>query len=328
MLGKEELGAVRRLALKSLAFFLPFGLFLLALMAVDPFNYFGISHVVDQEAKEKTAFRLHDTLRKGIEFERTPIPNILLGDSLMNMVRSEMVESTTQEPYFNFSFGGGTIPEVIDAFWFADEHVDLDRVYIGVGFINFSVTQNMNRFPEATAMLANPLLYLTNRVVIKSAAYSLWSSVTGVDPGVGRPKGSKEAFWKQQIGGSTTALYRRFKYQGDFVEGLREIATHCAANGIQLTFVILPTHTDLQEKIHDFDLEATYDRFHRDVLSLGNVIDFNFPNDFTRSKENFKDPYHVSDPSMVIEAIWGGNAPEEFFRRYDAVPIARGQVKP
>ena len=303
--------------MKALVFSLPFVFSALMIVAIDHFNYFGISHLVDQSDKERTAFRLHDTLRKAIEFEQDPAPNVLFGDSLMNALRSEMVESVTGEKYFNFSFGGGTIPEAMDAFWFADGHSDLDRVFIGVGFINFSTSQNMNRFPEATAMLDNPLLYLTNRIVIKSAMYSLWADITGIDPGVGRPTVSKEKYWKRQIGESTTALYRRFRYQSDYIDELRGIARYCSAKGIELTFVILPTHTDLQEKLREFDLEATYDQFHQDIESLGTVIDFNFPDAYTRDAENFKDPYHVADPSMVISAIWGDDKPYEFFRRYE-----------
>jgi hypothetical protein len=80
--------------------------------------------------------------------------------------------------------------------------------------------------------------------------------------------------------------------------------------------VILPTHTDLQKKLPEFELEATYARFHRDIVSIGKTLDFNFPNTFTRDVSNFRDPYHVEDPAVLIEAIWGSDARAELFRRY------------
>lgn len=322
---KHEIAGVRLLALKALAFAAPFALFGLAMVLVDPFDYFDALRFIDKSHKDETTLRLHDTLRKAIDFEHDPVPNLLLGDSLMNSLRPEMVEPVAKERYFNFSFGGGTIPEVVDAFWFAAEREKLKRVYIGVGFINFSTSQNMNRFPEAVAMLNSPLLYLTNRIVVKSAVFSVWAQLTGEDPRIGRVKGPKEAFWKRQIGESTTAIYRRFQYQPEFVDRLREVSKYCAANGVEVTFVILPTHTDLQEKLEQFELEATYARFKADMKSLGNVIDFNFPNAFTRSVDNFKDPYHVDDPSMVIDAIWGDSDAMEYVRRYPATSESGGR---
>jgi len=310
----KEIASLRLFLKKGAIFVVPFLLYAALMVALDPFEYFGISHLIDHQIKRKTAGKLHYTLWKSIQFLKDPRPNLLLGDSRMDLVSVSTVEQLTGERYFNFSYGGGTIPEMVDTFWFADRHVELHKVFIGIGFINFNRFQNMNRFTESSAILKNPLLYLTNRIVAKAAVYAVLSQIRGAPLAIEKPPMDREAFWRHQLGPATAAHYNRFKYPPEHLEALRKVAARCAEEGIQLTFVIPPSHVELQAKIAEFGLTKLADRFRRDLRSLGRVVDFDFPNAYTRDRANFSDPYHFHPTPMIVEQMLS-DAPDPRYAR-------------
>ena len=316
----DQRRAFRKVLIKGLFLCLPFGLLAGALVVIDPFNYFGLFDCLGGQVKEKTSGRLHYTLWKTVQYQRHPMPNILLGDSRMAAFSVDEIEEVSGIKYFNFGFGGGTVPEAIDSFWFAADKVQLEEVYIAIGFLNFNSYQNMNRFPESKAMLENPALYLTNRIVFQAALYNVRSAWEDQIPDIERPQVTNEEFWQQQLGPNTKALYGNYRYPEDYVEKLREIGTYCQQHQIQLRFIIPPTHVDLQQKIAEFGLAAENERFLRDLQSIAPVIDFDFPNDFNSNRENFPDPYHPGPKRRLINAIWG-TSDRELIRTTDNMQI-------
>lgn len=305
MFNSAEVQAIRLFLKKGFLFSIPFLIYGALIVAVDPFNYFGVSSLIDDANKRTTASKLHYALWKTVDFLRDPKPNLILGDSRMGQIQVPDVEAATGDRYFNFSYGGGTIPELIDTFHFADDHTDVERVYIGVSFINLNAFQNRNRFREAQSILGNPLLYLVNRIVLKAAWYAVLAQYKGETIDVERPDQDRDAFWKHQLTTAIASHYGRFKYSREYMESLRELAQYCKENGIELTFLIPPTHVDLQAKIAEFGLSAEAEEFNRDLRSLGHVIDMDFPNDYTRDRNNFLDPFHTASSQNVRDAFWG-----------------------
>jgi len=66
-----------------------------------------------------------------------------------------------------------------------------------------------------------------------------------------------------------------------------------------------PTHVEVQSKIAEFGLTAEAEEFNHDLRNLGRVIDRDFPNEFTRDRENFLDPFHTANSEVEREALWG-----------------------
>lgn len=305
MFTTAEVQSIRLFVKKGLLFSIPFLIYAALLVAVDPFNYFGVSPLIDDAHKRATASKIHYTLWKTIDFLRDPRPNLILGDSRMGQIQVPDVEKVTGDRYFNYSYGGGTIPELIDTFRFATQQVKVERVFIGVSFINLNAFQNRNRFRESQSILANPLLYLINRNVLRAAYYAVLAQWSGEAAEVEAPRAGRDEFWKHQLGTAIVSHYGNFKYSREFMESLRELAQYCDANGIALTFLIPPTHVDLQAKIAEFGLTADAEEFNRELRSLGHVIDMDFPNDFTRDRENFLDPFHTANGAVVRGQLWG-----------------------
>src|SRR5271166_4620189 len=115
-------------------FGVPFGLYALLIYLIDPFNFLGGPSIVSNQVKMRTAYPLNYCLWKMPAFARHPLPQLLLGDSRMDALRSERVKELTGADYFNLAYGGATLREIIGSFWFASRHTNLSRVYIGLDF--------------------------------------------------------------------------------------------------------------------------------------------------------------------------------------------------
>jgi hypothetical protein len=296
---------MKRLLLRGLLLALPFVVVGALIVAVDPFDYFGVSHLVSDSVKEETSGKLHYTLWKLGKFKRNPGSRLILGDSRMAGLRTSDVDRVAGEPYANVAYGGGTIAEAVDTYWFAAERAHLEAVYLGIGFINFNAFQAVNRVPEAEAMLANPALYLSNRLVLRAALLAGFVQASGRQVNVEAPGMTREAFWRFQLEESAPQLLRSYSYPVAYEQALTRVAADCRKRGTRLVIVIPPTHVELQRKVREFGLEAEEARFKAFVATLGPVYDFDYPNAYTEDRANFSDPFHFTNDDQIVREIWG-----------------------
>jgi hypothetical protein len=286
---------------------LPFLLLGVFVAAVDPFDYFGVTRFVGDGPKMMTALRLHYPLWKIHQFERIPADRILLGDSRMNAFTPATIQALTGDSYFNFAYAGGTLTEAVETYWLAAKVVHLKAVYLEAGLINFNAYQSLNRIPDVSRMDANPLLYLTDRVVLRSAVLAAYASWTGNPVKIEAPSLDRDAFWRFQIDESMPQLLHRYAYPDSVAKQLRDIAADCKRNGTRFVVVIPPTHVDAQTKIASLGLSADNERFKEFARSLGEVFDFDWANDFTSDRANFSDPLHVRESDSLIREIWSAD---------------------
>ena len=307
---------VRRFLRHLIIFSIPFWLYSLFILSTDPFNYFGISHVIPDELKLDTAARLDPCFWKMNQFNARPVPNILLGDSRMVALRSETIKQITGLDYFNFAYGGGTLQEAVDTFWFAQNRLPLKSVYIGVNLNVYNDYNDRRRTQLLTAVRRNPALYFMNRTVLQSAAYALYSWLSHTDLKIGIPRLDREAFWQDQLGAVTAGYYSPYARPTRYIEDLWKISDFAKANRIELTFVIFPTHVDLQNRIHDFHLENQNASLRKDLGMMAPTYDFDYPNSLTIPRDNFLDPYHVTSSidTILIRELWMG--PRQFAHVY------------
>ena len=98
---------------------------------VDPFNrnnYFDF-----KLHKDQISFTMNDRLYKMIEFKNNPGKHHI-GDSRSRSLKSEYFEMYGVKNMYNFGYGGGSLYEVIDSFWYATSLTKLETVIIGIPF--------------------------------------------------------------------------------------------------------------------------------------------------------------------------------------------------
>jgi hypothetical protein len=295
---------IRKLAL----FFLPFVLYGLVIAAIDPYDYFGGPSPFSVESKRQVGLPLNYALWKVLDYRRAPTPNILLGDSRMMSMKPETIAEVAGLDYANLAYGGGSLREAIDTFWYADGLVTLERVCLGINLNNYSAYDNKDRVSEAVAILENPFLYLVNLNVLDAAAKLVTGAVTGKPARIGKPAGSREQFWRHQIDAVAREMYTNYTYPAAYHADLVEVSEYCRDHGIELAFLVFPSHRDLQDQVAAFGLEAAQERMLADLAELGTVFDFELANEITADAENYTDPFHFKPEIMktIIEGVWGG----------------------
>lgn len=293
---------------KLLLIFLPFVVAAGIVGYADPYEYFGVSTVVSSEEKYKIAYPANYALWKLSHYKKDPLPNILLGDSRVAALTPEIAERFSNFPVSNLAYGGGTLPEVVSTFWFVAEQQKLERVYVGVNINLYNDFSYQNRVTGALSIIENPALYFINRDVWTVIWYlgkkALFSSLTDME----KPKMSREEFWQYQLTTGADEHYRLYDHPQRHYEALKKISDYCRGKNIELMFIILPTHVDLQNQIGEYyGLRDACVRMREDLRSLGAVLDFDYNSDFTSNEENFKDPYHLEAAAVerLAEDVFG-----------------------
>lgn len=290
---------------KLVLFCLPFVLAAGFIAAVDPFNFLSVKSVVSDKIKSSISPQLNPCLWKMNIFSNRPLDKILLGDSRMQGISIDDIEAVSGERYFNFGYGGASLREVIDTFWFAAEKTKLQKVYIGVNLNTYNDYENVNRTQAYNSIRANPTLYFVNRTVWQAALQSAYSQISNKDLKIGVPNANREQFWQEELE-IMRSYYRRYVYPKKYKQELQKIAEYCREKNIELNFIVFPTHIDQQKLVKEANLENENRQMYEDLQAFGKVYDFNTENDLTIDEANFDDPVHLSLPARqkLIGKIW------------------------
>jgi len=230
-------------------------------------------------------------LYKIIAFENDPKKNWVLGDSRSNGLHDAMDEKTCS----NLAYGGASLKEMIQSFWWATEIVKPDTVLIG---INLNLYNKFNRrfwVEETLSRKGNFFTYAFNKYTFNATvalARSLAISEKDASPAVEDP-GAKEYYWNKKLG-ETDKFYKNITYPDGYYKQLAEIAEYCNKEGIKLIFWIPPLHQDYHEVLKEYDLKEYTDKFRSDLRSLGDVFDFNYDSKLIIDSQNFRDPVHFN----------------------------------
>jgi hypothetical protein len=249
---------------------------------------------------------LNYRLYKTIEFARAPRPAIVLGDSRCDLFRAESFAHAGRRDVYNLSFGGGTLAEAVDAFWFADARTALREVFFCVPFSLYNGSAAANLVPEALALQHPRIGYYLSPFVAKAGFELLYARATGRLLHPEKPPLSREAFWVHQLGPEVAGTLASWRPPGALDVRLAEVAAHCRARGIALTFVIPPNHVELQAKVDELGLREPYETMKRRLAELAPVVDLDRPSPLTEDAANYLDPYHLTPAaaeSVVREIV-------------------------
>ena len=120
-------------------------------IAFEPNNYFGLKAKAD-------GTDIMATLR---QYEKTPTPRIILGDSRTAKFDPALLQQLTGHPWANLSYGGASLQEQLDILeWALDTQPNMEEVLFMASFYPFNKSYNHNR--SVVAASKNPLQYMTN----------------------------------------------------------------------------------------------------------------------------------------------------------------------
>jgi len=298
-----------RLARNVLLLALPFALIAAAVAAIDPFAYFAWNAHRDDPAKRDIAYRLLPPLSKLAAYRNAPAPNLLLGDSRMASLDAARIDSLTGTRVANLGFGGGSLDEAMRTFWYADTLVRLESVTFGVNLDLYNESNAKDRVTGVEKILANPLLYVFDRIVLRAAVYDVQRALSGRQPVIGVPPMDKQRFWKYQLDVTARIAFESYRYPASYRERLEAIAAHCRARGIRLRFVIFPEHADLAAVSARYGLDQAGQRMATDLAAIGDTYDLRHAVDIT-DRDQYIDPYHFGPAigTWIVDRVWGAPA--------------------
>lgn len=279
---------------KALLFLSPVIFIFLLNALIDPFN---LNHFISLPLeKQEVACHFNERLWKLSNFLNHPQENIILGDSRASRLSKKTLQSLTGKPFTNLSLSGATLIEIIDTFWFVADHAAIKDILFCINFDRFNDWQKASGVAQTVSTLKNPLMnYLqpeTCKAVLTLLMQKIVSKKLNQEPPL-----SREAFWQFQLD-EIDICFKRYNFPVYGARQLSKIADYCKKHGISLSFLILPTHSDLQARIDNAQLCAQETEFKLFLSSLAHVFDFDGINDFTTNKLNFDDPKHVNFEAM------------------------------
>ena len=282
---------MKRFIKNSLYFVIPFVLYSCLIALIDPFNYLNGFGVTSEEKKKAIALDIEPHLYKMIDFKNNPKKNWVLGDSRSNGLYIAMDSSA----WSNLAYGGASLKEVIQSFWWAREIEKPDTVLIG---INLNLYNKFNRrfwVEETINRKSNFFTYAFNKYTFNATFAIMAINNQGEEESESQVElpGAKEQFWKKKLNG-TDKFYKNITYPDEYHKQLKEIADHCKKEGIKLIFWIPPLHKDYHEVLTKYELEEFEAKFKQDLFSLGDVFDFNYSSNLTLDENNFRDPVHFN----------------------------------
>jgi len=298
---------MRAFAIKTLLFLLPFILIISIEIYVDPFNFFSAEKNEKLLAiKSNISGKDNPYLYKLIEYDRNPGTIILLGDSRTGLLFPSLFDSSLHNQVSNLSIGGGTLQDAFEIFRYVIGKHKISKVFMGIAIETYSGTLLRNRAKPSIEIKNSVLLYLLNRYTFTSTMLVSRSYLFNEQIDLYKPPESRDEFWQSQLELSSRYL-DNYSYPENYYEELKKLSDYCLANNIHLSFILSPTHVDLQKKIHEHHLDKEYAHFKNDIQEFGDVYDFNYPNEITTDKSNFGDPYHhtIHISQIIVDEISG-----------------------
>lgn len=279
---------------------------------VDPFGYRSVALLaIDQAALSEHS---HNRLFRLASYSNSPKSIIVLGDSRAQNLKQSYFAGLGVD-VANLAYGGGTLYEAIDTFWFANRIHRPTHVILGLPLNLWTEANNFNQVTEASSMLENPLRYYLSYYVFGISLRNIWLNATGATTVKYQPPSSREEFWLRQLGRHGIGqYYGRWREPVKLRQKFDRMVQYCRENNIQLTIVIPPTHVDLQEKIADYGLANENHEYLKTLAASGRLLNFDVVNTMTADSANFGDPFHANQKVMeevtrtiVRELNLGGN---------------------
>lgn len=271
---------------------IPFFIYFAVSCIVDPFNYLSNDYVSIKK-KELISKKISPHLYKMIDYENNPKQNIILGDSRSNRLYENI--KTHSDNWSELSYGAASLNEVVKTLdWIVKKENKIDTILIGISF-NLYNKFNKRTWVEETIERKKNLFSLS---FSSYSAHATWllleEAVSNNEITLGKPKTSREKFWKSSVRIYGKKFYGKYAYPVEYYNELKNISEYCKKKKIQLIFWIPPASTDIRNLVDTYGLNKEYARFVSDIKKLGPTFDFNDAKKVMYTDEDFTDPTHFN----------------------------------
>jgi len=285
---------MKKLMRKILLLSFPVILYVLFVLIVDPFNYFGISNFIPYESKIAVTNIENPALFNLIEFNTHPNENITISDSRYAGKDIHLIESQTGLKFSEIYIFDGMIKDLISGFWFANSATKLKNVYIAINFNNFFSTQRNDLVKSSETIISDPLLYAANINTVKAAIECIKMKFKQDTLYTQKSAEEKKLLWNNVLSVTEQRYYKNYSYPEEYLDNLRMIKSYCDKNLINLYFIIPPTFIEMQSLIDNNGLKIWKEKLVSDLSGITTTFDLDYENVLTKNRDMFFDPVHLN----------------------------------
>ena len=211
---------------------------------------------------------------------------------------------------------------MVDSFWWVAEKYPLDTVLMGISFHLYNKLNRRFWVEETLSRKKNVFAYAFNRFTFSASFLTLKSLVNPENTGNNIPL-TKEEFWDFQLNFISKKYLGKYLYPDNYYHELKEISAFCNSNNIKIIIWIPPYWSGFRNKITEYRLDLENEHFLQDMISLGEVYNYDYDSEFSSNVQNFTDPLHFNEnitPGIVNELL--SNKPG-LSRHYNGHPLAK-----
>lgn len=300
---------IRRFLKFGLLFAAPLLVWIFVMVAVDPFDYFNLSRLFSEPAKVENAAALNSLTFNMLKEVHDPCENLLIGDSRAESLPLEQIEQLTGRRYFKLAANALKLNESIDLFYFANQRQPIKHAVFTINFNEYNEYAFADRVHSVETMIHNPLIYIFDRNVAQAAYYVVKASLTKKKAFSSFPPMGPDEYWDYIVRVRGREHYERYRYPEALHQRMEEMVKFAQAQGTEVIFIVVPHHADFQKRVREFGLVDDYLQFKRDMSQLGaRVIDYDYVNDITVEKSNFRDPLHYNEEigKLIANEVFHG----------------------
>ncbi len=300
---------MKRLIKKAALFLLPFVVLFVLFFAFEPYDYFCLRGDATYGSMPLSSMRK-------VMLEHPS--RIILGDSRTANLNTDYIEQLTGREYTMLGFGGATLGECVELFWFAAEHTELEECVFGINFYSAGGPQDAWRIPAMEERAQNVFKFIPRINYWLEALNSARCSVKNMLAGVfSRPDWLEypedpTQFTPVELPSERGVSYRLdlenyrdiiaenlgddYVIEQETYDKLYEIIDWCGQNGVKLTFVFPPMHESLFELAETLGIDDDISELKTRLIERADVLDMQFLNEFTENEDNFYDGFHLNPP--------------------------------
>jgi hypothetical protein len=264
----------------------PFVLYFCFFFVFDPNNYFGFQ-------KQYTGFNGVYPIARIREFIRSDKSSLILGDSRSDQFFGDSYLNYDFTNYDNLAFGGASLNESIDLFWFAVQNKKIDKVVFQISFYTLNTNYKNFRIQNSISAALNPLRYYLSYVSNKDFVLSV---VDGLKRFNSKPKTveiSKD--YDEMLQNYSKSVFDVVKgYQLDYelLDDMKIVSEYCDLNDIELIFITPPIHKYIWENvIYPLNLNTELAEYKIEMSHFALILDMEYESSIISSTD-FVDGFH------------------------------------
>jgi hypothetical protein len=306
---------MKKFLLRILLFLVPLFVAASAVLSIDPYNYFFSHNFISDKVKFHIINRSAESMPRGntlwktIDYKRHPLRNVLIGDSRAYDLNVDKIRNLTGVEFYNFGVPGGNYNSIIETFWYINEIDKPERVFIQVGFHNYSAGCSYNLMSDARKVCRRPYLFFSRFYFLKESVLDIFYTITK------KPLDSVEQkfdlkTWNGILVNQGESALKSMEYPEKYYGELKKISDYCRTNKIELNFIIFPDQQDFHDLITKHSLTEMYKKFKTDINTLGRVYDFDeFNSELSQKRSNYRDIFHLQHyliDTYILESVFLG----------------------